>query len=410
MHRHLGLIALLALGAGAACGDAGQAPAGQESAPPPVTHLLSEAQLVRALTHSPLAAPPPEATNRWAEDEAAAAFGQRLFFEPRLSRDGTLSCASCHRPELWFTDGLEVARGLAEGERNTPTVVGVAHARWLFWDGRADSAWSQALGPLENELEMGSTRASIARLLAEDDALRAQYESVFGELPTLDEAGIEQVFVRVGKALGAYERRLQGEGAPFDRFLQGVRQGEQALVDALSPSAQRGLALFVGEAGCRNCHVGPLFSDGEFHSVGIPPRGGGRPQDSGRWDGARRLLASPFRADGAHSDAPQGERARALDVLVQSSENWGQFKTPSLRNVARTAPYMHAGQFASLDEVVHYYSTLEGAVLPGHHGELVLQPLELDEDQQRDLVAFLESLSDESLPERWLGPPAEAPR
>jgi len=374
-------------------------------------HLLDPDSVRRALTHSPLGPPPAEATNRWSDDEPAAELGRRLFFETSFSANGELSCASCHIPERWFTDGREVALGLQEGKRNTPTIVNAAHLRWHFWDGRADTLWSQALEPIESPLELGGDRAAIAHSIVTDDQLREQYAAVFGPPPTLDdESAVDAVFVNVGKALGAYERRLLGSGAPFDRFVAGLRDGDAEALRALSPSAQRGFALFAGEAGCRNCHVGPLFSDNEFHTVGVPPRGGGRPSDAGRWDGARALLESPFRSNGAHSDSPAGERARAIDTLVISSESWGQFRTPSLRNVARTAPYMHAGQFASLEEVVQYYSTLEGAVLPGHHGELVLQPLELEPQEQRDLVAFLESLSDDSLPERWSTPPPEEQR
>jgi cytochrome c peroxidase len=173
---------------------------------------------------------------------------------------------------------------------------------------------------------------------------------------------------------------------------------------ALSPAAQRGLKLFVGRAGCRLCHPGPRFTDDEFHDLGLAPRGGGTRRDPGRYGGLELLLQDPFRASGRYSDAPDGARARELEHLVAAQETWGQFKTPSLRNVARTAPYGHDGKFAALEDVLRFYSTLEGAA-SGHHGERVLRPLGLDEREIADLVAFLGALTDESLDPALLGPP-----
>ena len=385
----------------------------------------------------PLEPPPPDETNRFQADPRAARLGQMLFFDARVSANGEVSCATCHVPERAFTDGRPVARGLGEGHRNTPTVVNVSYSRWFFWDGRADTAWAQALQPLESEHELGASRLQLAHLLHGDPELREAYEGLFGALPPLgdgerfprearpvpgdpehphqrawlgmedgDRAAVDRVLANAAKALAAYEHRLVSRRSPFDRFAEGLVDGDPEKLGALGPRALEGLRLFLGKAGCRQCHVGPLFSDGEFHNVGVPPRGGGRPRDPARYAGARAVLADPFNARGAHSDDPQGPRARRLGALRNPPESWGQYKTPSLRNVAATAPYMHAGQFASLREVVEYYSTLEGAVVAGHHRELVLQPLALSEREIDALVAFLESLTDLDLPAELLAPPA----
>lgn len=397
---------------------------------------FSAAEVRRLLQHTGLGTPPPDPTNAWAADARAARVGQKLFFDARLSADGTLSCASCHDPAQGFADGKQVAQGLGTAERHTPSLWNVGFQRWYFWDGRADTLWGQAVQPLENPVEMGSSRTALARLIAGDAALRAQYEEVFGALPDeLDapslpaharpvpedpahaharawealaperRAAVEHVAVRCFKALAAYQRRLVSARAPFDVFAEGLRDGDAARQAALSQSAQRGAKLFVGRANCRTCHTGPNFSDGEFHDIGIAPLGGGRARDSGRFGGLQRLLADPFNSAGLHSDAREGEKARALESLVVGPQSWGEFKTPSLRNVARTAPYMHQGQFARLEDVVHFYSTLEGMLPAGHHAESILAPLDLSAQEREDLLEFLRSLTDEAVDPALLGPP-----
>ncbi len=368
---------------------------------------------------SPLPPPPPSATNRFADDPAAARFGQALFFDPRLSVGERVSCATCHDPALAFTDGKPLAVGLETGTRNTPTLYNGGHQRWYFWDGRCDTLWSQTLGPLERDVEMGSTRVGLLHRIAGDAGHRAAYESIFGPLPATDELpphatpkttnpywlaawehlpaerrdAINRFFANIGKALAAYLRKLNTPPAPFDTFATGLRDGDPDKLTALSPAAQRGLKLFIGRGNCRLCHNGPNFSDGEFHSIFVPPREGLAP-DAGRYVGLARLKSDPFNAAGAYSDAPDGAEAKLLGFVANRTENYGTYKTPSLRNVARTAPYMHQGQFESLERVVHYYSTLEGAVQAGHHAqETLLVPLNLTEQEQADLIAFLRSLN-----------------
>lgn len=400
---------------------------------PPVA--FTETEIRRLLQHSPLEGPPPDPTNRAADDPRAARLGQRLFFDTRLSANGELSCATCHAPDKGFADGRQLPQGIGTAQRHAPTLWNVAWQRWLFWDGRIDTLWGQAMQPLEDPLELGSSRTALVRAIASDTTLRAEHEAIFGPLPSVldaptlpEQAGpvfgdsehphalawselsaerravIDAVAVDALKAIAAYERKLVSRRSPFDVFAEGLRESDATKLEALSPAAQRGARLFVGRGDCRSCHSGPLFSDGEFHDLMLPPLGGGRPSDRGRYAGIERLLADPLRSAGAFSDAPDGERARTLARLARGPETYAQLRTPTLRNVARTAPYMHQGQLATLDAVLHFYSTLEGQVPTGHHEETILKPLAFTPEEQSDLKAFLESLTDESIDSALLAP------
>ena len=282
---------------------------------------------------------------------------------------------------------------------------------------------------------MAGDRTSIARLIAEDPGYRSAYESVFGSLPKLDSVPLEvarptrdgtvdeaarrwealapstqdainEVFVNIGKSIGAYQRRLVSGNAPFDRFVESVASGGYQPVSQFGDSEVRGLGLFSDIAGCWECHAGPMITTGEFHNIGIPPVAGGMPTDSGRFEGARIVKEDPFNASGAYSDHTQGSQARLVRTLIESPENWGRFRTPSLREVSKTAPYMHEGRFETLEEVVRFYSTLDGAVQLDHHQELVLAPLKLSEEEISDLVAFLKSLDGMPLEPRFAQPPS----
>lgn len=391
------------------------------------THF-SERQKALVFGHSPLGPPLPDPTNRVADDPDAIRLGQYVFFDRRLSANGSLSCASCHVPDTGFADGKPVAEGIGTGMRNTPTLWNVSYHRWFALDGRFDSLWSQALDPIEGPEELGSSRLHVAHLVYKDRALKTAYERIFGTLPPLDDPGrfplqgrpmpaaldhahhvawaamttadqiaVNTLFVNLGKALAAYQRRIVSRKAPFDTFVEGLRTGDERKLNVLSSAAQRGLKVFIGIGNCRLCHTGPNFTDGEFHNVLVPPRDGGRPRDPGRYTAIRHLKSTPFLAGGEYSDAPGGEAGQLAVFLADSPENWGRFKTPGLRNVALTAPYMHQGQFATLADVVRFYSTLEGAVRVDHHQEQILAPLNLSEQQQADLVAFLQSLTDTSI-------------
>lgn len=347
----------------------------------------------RLLRLGPLPALPPDPTNRWADDPKAAAFGRGLFNEPRLSRNGEVSCATCHQPDRGFADGRRVAVGLGTGTRHTQTLLDAAHQRWLTWDGRADSLWSQALHPFQNPLEMGLAPSEVVERLRSIEPLRAQYESLFGPLPAAGDAqGVDVAFAQLGKAIAAFERTLVTGPSAFDRWLDRVRGGDDSATAEFGAAARRGATLFVGKADCVRCHAGPLLSDGEFHMIGVPTPDGGAPTDRGRLDGIERLKVDRFNAAGAHSDAPDGSQAKVTRATVADPDAWGRFRTPSLRVAADTPPYMHQGQLATLEDVVRFYDTLDGATSLDHHAERVLEPLGLTESQRKDLVAFLHAV------------------
>jgi len=387
---------------------------------------------VRAfLQLSPLPAPPPDPTNRFADDPRAAHLGQYLFFDKRFSASGSVSCSTCHQPALGFADGKHFGQAGGEAapllDRHTPSLYNVAYQRWWFWDGRSDSLWAQPLRPLEDSREHASTRLEIAHALRADAGLTRAWEETFGALPDLsdpkrfpakgkpgdaaweamaaeDQLAVSRVFSNFGKALAAYERRLLSRAAPFDEFVAGVRAGDVERQRALDPAARAGLRLFVGAARCVLCHSGPTFSDREFHDNRVPTLDGGPRRDAGRHRGIPQVQADPFNGTGAFSDAPEGAAKDKLHFLPVAADHWSEFKTPTLRNVALTAPYMHQGQFATLDEVLAYYNTLERAV-PTHSPERTLQPVNLSADALASLREFLVALTDARLDAALLEPP-----
>lgn len=389
-----------------------------------VRDMFTMDELRRIARLSPLGEPPPSPSNAVADDPDAVKLGHRLFFETSLSHMGGISCATCHMPNKGFADRKRISVGEGIGERHSPSLWNAAYNRWQFWDGRADSLWSQALGPMETMHEMGSTRTRVVRAVNNHPVLRAQYEAIFGPLPDTDDTdrypidaspvemedgGVAKkawegmslldrhttniAFSNIGKAIEAYERKLISRRSPFDVFVEGVREGDPEKIDAMSDSAKRGLKLFIGKANCTECHSGPNFTDGAFHDNRVPPLDGGERKDAGRFFGIDKLRASEFTTSGPYSDAP--EQGRNLDALTNGSHNWGAFKTPNLRNVALSPPYMHQGQFDDLREVLDHYNTLENATPLGHHSqERILEPLGLTERELDDLEAFLRSLTD----------------
>ena len=206
------------------------------------------------------------------------------------------------------------------------------------------------------------------------------------------------ISANVAKSLAAYITKLDASHAPFDDFVAGNKE-------AISASAQRGLKFFIGDGGCLRCHFGTWITDGAFHSVGIGPLEGGSLKDAGRADAIDKLKTAQFTAGGVHSDDPEGIRATISKHIAKRREDWGSFRTPSLRNVAKTPPYMHAGQLATLEDVVEHYSTLDNFVSADHHRETILEPLDLTAQQKLDLIAFLESLTAPLPDERLLTAP-----
>lgn len=276
--------------------------------------------------------------------DAEVRLGAKLFTEKRLSKDGSLSCASCHDPARGFTDGQAVAVGIggAKGNRNTPTLYGVAQMGQLFWDGRAKTLEDQALGPLTSPIEMGANPQEVVAWLASDPDYRQRFEEVFGAPPSVDS---------LTKALAAFQRAVTLEPSPFDKW----RNGDQT---AISEAAKRGYKTFSQEGRCSVCHRGTNLTDGEFHNLGLPTD----PQkpDLGRF------AVSKFEA------------------------HRGAFKTPTLYNVALTGPYMHDGSLATLDEVVEFYDQGGG---PEPRRSPLMRKLNLSAQEKADLVEFLKSLN-----------------
>jgi cytochrome c peroxidase len=339
-----------------------------------------------SLSLGELGRPPADPTNRVADDPGAAAFGRKLFFDTRLSANGQVSCATCHIPEKEFQDGTPRATGVGITNRRTMPIAGMTHSPFLFWDGRKDSLWAQALGPLESPVEHGGTREQYARVIAAEH--RAEYEKIFGVLPPLssrDQA--TAVFVNIGKAIAAFERTIAYRPSRFDRYVGALQDTGHAPRGVLSADEVAGLRLFIGKAGCVNCHNGPLLTNNEFHNTGVPPRPG-LPADMGRFAGADAVLRDEFNCRSRWSDSRS--TCAELEFLVTGDHVLERaFKVPSLRNVAERAPYMHAGQFSTLSEVIDHYDRAPDA--PAGHSEL--KPLRLRAHERRHIEAFLRSLT-----------------
>ena len=367
----------------------------------------TDVALVASMSLSQLGPVPPDPSNRVADDPAAAALGEALFSDVRLSRSGAIACASCHIPQRGFDDNDLPGQGVGTTTRRTMPLAGTAYSPWFFWDGRADSQWAQALGPLEHPGEQALDRLGIARVVA--SAYRQDYEALFG--PLLDMEGlphsasplgsaadrdawtvldaqtqlqVNTIFANVGKAIAAFERTLLPERSRFDDFADALADGKTS--NDLTPSEQQGLAVFIGKGQCIQCHNGPLFSDHFFHNTGVP-LAKDLPLDLGRSVALEHLDNDPFNCLGAFSDADPGQcgelRFKSTDERLLRA-----FKTPSLRTVEIRAPFMHAGQFTDLETVVAHYNTAPWSVV----GITELHKLQLTAAERSALVDFLKAL------------------
>jgi cytochrome c peroxidase len=283
-------------------------------------------------------------------EAARVELGKKLFFDPILSSDRSVSCASCHKPERAFADDAAVSRGVggATGTRNTPTLMHIAGRTSMFWDGRAETLEDQAIFPIENPLEMNLPIAEAIQRLQADDDYRARFAAAFDG----------QITARtIGRALAAFEKTLESYDSPYDRYNLGND-------NAISASARRGRELFIGKAKCADCHSGEHFTSDRFRNIGL-------------YD-AKTL-----------TDAGRG-------AITGNPEDEGQFRVPTLRNVAVTAPYMHNGMFSTLREVIEYYNEPD-AVVPGSKGRdaSMNEPLRLSEQEIADIENFLLSLTDD---------------
>ncbi len=274
--------------------------------------------------------------------------GRLLFFDKRLSKNNTIACASCHLPSMAFTDGQPVSTGIKKlkGGRSAPASINRVYSKGQFWDGRAETLEDQSIGPFVSPVEHG---------FINHDEMVAKMRTIAGYRKLFQEVfGRDIVIEDVGKAIASFQRTIVSGNSAVDRFDVG---GEEK---ALSASAQRGLELFRGKARCTRCHSGFNFSDEKFHNLGIG-------WDTNTVDLGRYLV-------------------------TKNPEDIGAFKTPTLREIARTAPYMHDGRFKNLEDVVNFYN--QGGI-QNPHKDNTLIPLEMNEQEQADLVAFLKSLNGE---------------
>ncbi len=350
-------------------------------------------------------------SNRYLNNPQAQALGKALFFDKSLSANGQISCASCHQAERYFTDGKSRALGIERLNRHTPTVVGSAYETWLYWDGRRDSLWSQALVPFESASEMGSSRLAVSRRVL--TRYQQAYIELFGRYPveildkTLPEhAGplgdqearnqwhllsaslksqINTVYANIGKVIAAYEATLVHKPSRFDHYVNGKAD--------LTADELAGLTLFIdpNKTQCLQCHNGPRLTNLSFHNIGTG-NFKGENLDFGRLLGLQSVLTDPFNCLGPYSDA-KPEQCLHLNYINKGQHVplKGAFKVPSLRNVSNTAPYFHDGRFQSLAEVIAHYN------MPPKSPESELKPMNLSAKERQQLEAFLGTLSSESL-------------
>lgn len=377
---------------------------------------------------------PASRTNAFADDEAAAAFGRRLFFDERMSRTGDVACASCHDPAEGFSDPNARSEGVDGqlGGRHSMPVTSAAFQSFFLWDGRADSMWLQPLLAIENPKEMDFTRSEVAHFVSSTHA--AEYEAIFGPLPDLSTVparasvdspewsamtdtqrdAVQRVFTNVGKAIEAYERRLLCADTRFDQWVRGELE--------LDADERDGADVFVQE-GCVDCHAGPAFSDGLFHNLGLSED----IDDVGRSSGIASLLANPLNGAGSYSDDAAFGQSK-LAALAGEQRTQGSFRTASLRGAGQREFFGHTGEHRTLQAFIE--ATYRGGGGGGGgrrngngngngngpgdgdgNGTLVgsLDPLlggvnpnggEID-----DLVAFIHTLDCPAPPEELLAPP-----
>lgn len=280
------------------------------------------------------------------------ALGEKLFFDPILSRDSTISCASCHKPEFAFADNSPVSLGVQnrKGTRNTPSAMNQSNRNFQFWDGRAETLEEQAMGPIENPVEMDFPLTLAVKRLMKNDVYKKAFQHVYGK-PVSKEL--------IAQAIASYERTLETNNTAFDKYMQGSD------TSLFSESAKRGLNIFNDKGKCFDCHFGVDFTGNDkFKNIGI--YNGQDINDKGRFE------------------------------VTQNPKDLGAFKTPGLRNIAMTAPYMHDGRFKTLREVIDYYNEPDKFIPNALNRDTLLKkPLGLSENEKKDLENFLLSLTDE---------------
>lgn len=273
--------------------------------------------------------------------------GRLLYYDKRLSSDGTVACATCHAPQFAFADGKPVSDGIngQKGGRSAPTVFNRAYSLNQFWDGRAGTLEEQAGGPMANSIEMGNTHEVVVSTLRAIPGYRARFKQVFGS----EEFGMPEIT----KAIATFERTVLSGNSPYDRYKAGKKT-------ALSAAQVRGMDIYFNKAKCDQCHEGINLTTNAYHNLGVG-------------------------TDKANPD-------EGRSVVTKNTADWGAFKTPTLREIARTAPYMHDGSLATLDDVVEFYN--KGGIANKNLDERI-KPLKLSDGDKKDLVEFLKALSGE---------------
>ncbi|HXG61846.1 MAG TPA: cytochrome-c peroxidase [Planctomycetota bacterium] len=279
---------------------------------------------------------------------AKVELGRMLYWDPRLSGNGVISCATCHNPALGWADGLPKGLGFHHKGlgRATPTVLNAAYYTSQFWDGRAATLEEQAKGPIMSPDEMNASPERMLQVLNSIPGYRKRFQEVFGGPATLD---------TVARAIAAFERTVVDLDSPFDRYARGDDS-------AIGEAAKRGLEIFTGKGRCATCHSGPNFSDNRFHNLGLGDGDPGRMKVTGR------------------------------------EEDYGAFKTPTLRNIALTAPYMHDGSMRTLREVIDHYEKAPALNPKPRNLSIFMQPIKLTDSEKEDLIAFLRTLTGDKRP------------
>ncbi|HLK49861.1 MAG TPA: cytochrome c peroxidase [Bryobacteraceae bacterium] len=291
---------------------------------------------------------------------AKAELGKLLYFDKRLSADGTVSCASCHEPEHAYTDGSAVSTGIRgqKGNRSAPTVINRAYSLAQFWDGRASTLEAQAKGPIANPIEMGNSHDACATTISKIPGYRPLFAKAFGS----EEVDID----RIAMAIATFERTILSGNAPYDRYKKGDKK-------AMTPEQVRGMSVFFDKAKCDRCHENSNFTLNAYANLGVG------------------------------MDKPEPDVGRYAET--KDPRDWGVFKVPTLREIEHTAPYMHDGSLKTLEEVVDFYD--KGGI-PNKNLDPNIRKLNLTDQEKKDLVAFLKALSGEG----WQAakPPTEFPQ
>lgn len=291
--------------------------------------------------------------------------GRKLFFDRRLSGDGTTNCGTCHDPQQGYSDGLEISLNYptTRNWRNSPTLINVGLQKFLFHDGRATSLEDQALFPMMSAFEMNQNLDYLEEEIRAVPQYVVEFTKVFGD----DDITRE----RVAMAIAAFERTIVSGEAPLDRFLRGDQK-------ALSPEALKGYALFTGKGKCSDCHFGANLADDRFYALNVPEN----PEHlkDPRIAATRRFVAKVYHFEGFRTLAEDPGRY----LITKDQQDWKAFRTPTLREIAGTAPYMHNGIHATLDETIEFFNA------GGGKGNTVLKPLQLTAEEKRQLKVFLE--------------------